>query len=898
MKTGIYLQQYAQNNPLAEYVEQATKLFNQMKVNIAQEAVVQLANVVLKNVEAKPKQIEITDSDIDKILNETGLSKENINAKDINARFDELEAKHVDDKEKIKTIKVPTRFNFKPAGDQISAIEEISTRLNNNQKHQVLLGATGTGKTFTMANIIAKRNTPTLVLAHNKTLAMQLYFELKEFFPDNRVEYFVSNFDFFQPEAYLPSKDLYIDKDARQNMELDMMRMSAMNALSIRNDTIVVASVAAIYGAQNPQEYSDSFFELEINQKISKRNLLLYLVKTGYKNNEIENAPGTFLLKVIAELKDRLEILKAEGKLLEYQRLEQRTNYDLESLEEFGVCSGIENYSAHLDMRKPGERPCTLLDYFKGDFLTIIDESHMMIPQLNAMYKTDRSRKETLVEYGFRLPSALDNRPLRFDEFTSLLKQVVYTSATPGDYELELTNNIVTQQIIRPTGLLDPEIQIKPTENQIEDIIEQIHIRREKNQRVFITTLTIRMSEDLTTYLQEQRSDILMDLRRGVYDAVVGVNLLREGLDCPEVSLVCILDADKQGFLRNTRSLIQTTGRAARNAEGRREIQSKYNKEHNIVPKTIIKNISEASYSTQTKENLLKIKKAKSKKQKIDLLEKTINQLRDQMIAAAKELDFETAASIRDTIIELESEKEVPKDKLVVFTGLSGSGKSSLAFSTIYAEGRRRYIESLSAYARQFLGGNEKPDVDSIEGLSPAISIDQKTTSHNPRSTVGTVTEIYDYLRLLYARVGTPYCINGHGIINTSSIKEIVNNIKSLSSDDEQFFILAPVVRDKKGTHKDILEKLKLEGFIRIVVNDKEDKQFSTTYSCGVCGFNIPELEPRLFSFNAPLGACKECDGLGVSLEASPDLILNEELTINQGGVVYYKNLVGSENLD
>ncbi|WP_031542538.1 excinuclease ABC subunit UvrB [Mesoplasma photuris] len=649
---------------------------------------------------------------------------------------------------------------YEPAGDQPKAIIELNENLNLGVKHQVLLGATGTGKTFTIANVIAKQNRQTLVLAHNKTLAMQIYYELKEFFPENRVEYFVSNFDFFQPEAYVPSKDLYIDKDARQNMELDMMRLSAMNALMTRKDTIVVASVAAIYASQNPADYSDSFFELNRGQKLSKKELLLFFVKTGYERNDIENKPGTFsvkgdVIKVVPgwsskylyrislfgdeiemidildsitgglvehtrtitiypaqayvtpeeklqeaclnirkELTERIDYFQKQGLLLEAQRLEQRTKYDLESLEEFGFCSGIENYSAQLDFREKGQRPYTLLDYFEKDFLTIIDESHMMIPQTRGMYNTDRSRKTTLVEYGFRLPSALDNRPLNFEEFESSLDQVIYTSATPGEYEMELTDHKFTQQIIRPTGLLDPIIEIRPTEGQIDEIIKEIKIRREKSERVFVTTLTIRMSEDLTSYLQErgvkvaylhselktlERSEILNDLRRGVYDCIVGVNLLREGLDLPEVSLVCILDADKQGFLRNTRSLIQTTGRAARNANGlviffadtissamkeameetsrRREIQEAFNKEHGITPKTILKDINQSVLTDKARKNIDELAKIKSKKVKKEAIQIVLDKLRAEMTQAAKDLDFETAATIRDTIIELEQQK-------------------------------------------------------------------------------------------------------------------------------------------------------------------------------------------------------------------------------------------------
>ncbi|ATZ19035.1 excinuclease ABC subunit B [Williamsoniiplasma somnilux] len=662
---------------------------------------------------------------------------------------------------KLKTFKkFELVSKFKPSGDQPEAIRQLSQGLKEGKRDQVLLGATGTGKTFTMANIIVEHQKQTLVLVHNKTLAMQLYYELKEFFPNNRVEYFVSNFDFFQPEAYLPSKDLYIDKDAKQNIELDMMRLSAMNALTTRTDTIVVASVAAIYASQNPVDYAESFFEFTVGQILSKRELLQFLVKTGYIRNDIENAPGTFSVKgdvikivpgwtanmmfrvsmfgneiemidvldtltggiiektskvtvfpaqayvtpedklkiacanIRQEMNERIKWFQEQGLLLEAQRLEQRTKYDLESLEEFGFCSGVENYSAQLENRKPGQRPYTLLDYFEKDFLMIIDESHMMIPQIRGMFNTDRSRKQTLVQYGFRLPSAMDNRPLNFEEFRSLQNQVIYTSATPGEYESELIDNKFVQQVIRPTGLLDPIIEIKSKQNQIEDIIDQINLRKIKNEKVFVTTLTIKMSEDLTSYLQErgikvaylhselktfERSEILNDLRKGVYDCVVGVNLLREGLDIPEVSLVCILDADKQGFLRNTRSLIQTTGRAARNANGlvifyadtisnamqetidetsrRRKIQEEYNEKHGIIPQTILKDISETLLTENARKNISELKKVRGQKQRKEATQKVIDELRKDMLAAAKNLDFETAATLRDTIIELEGQK-------------------------------------------------------------------------------------------------------------------------------------------------------------------------------------------------------------------------------------------------
>lgn len=647
--------------------------------------------------------------------------------------------------------------NFEPKGDQIKAIEILTNQiLDHNKRDQVLLGATGTGKTFTIANVIIKLQRQTLILAHNKTLAMQLYLELKDFFPENRVEYFVSNFDFYQPEAYIPRTDSYIDKTSQQNMELDMMRLSALNALSTRKDTIVVASVAAIYGAQDPEEYKKSFFEIKVNQKLSRKDLMAYLVHSGYERNDIELSPGSFtakgdVIKIVpgwmgkkfvridlfgdqideiafissldntviqkvneltifpaqdyvtsneraveavkrieAELKERLIQLRQENKIVEAQRLEQRTRYDIETLSEFKICSGIENYSRHLDLREKGEPPFTLIDYFDDDFLTVIDESHMSLPQIRGMYNADFSRKTTLVNYGFRLESALDNRPLKFDEFNAKLKNVIYTSATPGDYELELVQNQIVRQIIRPTGLLDPIIEVKSPVGQIDDIIEQITIRREKNERVFITTLTIRMSEDLTSYLQArdikvaylhnelktlERSQILLDLRKGIYDCVVGVNLIREGIDIPEVSLICILDADKQGFLRSERALIQTIGRAARNANGkvilyaernsdaikaviketqlRRAIQEEYNKKHNITPATIVKAIRDDEIMKKVKQRLSRQKGAKTQQAAKDQL---IFELTLEMKTASEQLNFEKAAEIRDIIVELESD--------------------------------------------------------------------------------------------------------------------------------------------------------------------------------------------------------------------------------------------------
>lgn len=655
---------------------------------------------------------------------------------------------------------------YQPTGDQPQAIKQLVSGLKNDVKNQVLLGATGTGKTFTMANVINETQKPTLILVHNKTLAMQLYGELKTFFPENRVEYFVSYFDFYQPEAYLPKSDTYIDKNSKINQEIEMLRLSTMNALSTSKDVIVVASVAAIYGVQEPSEYKKSFFELRKDTKIKRQDLLHRLVSMGYQRNDLELSPGTFSAKgdvikiapswidqyylrislfgdeieeiakvdnltgnllekypfltlfpaqdyistkeridyaiqeIEKELKVTLERLRKNNLLLEAQRLEQRTNNDLESLREFGICNGIENYSRYLEKRNEGSPPYTLFDFFPKDFLMIIDESHMTLPQVRGMYNTDRNRKETLVKYGFRLPSALDNRPLNFEEFKSRLNYVVYTSATPGDYELELIKkekpgfNQTIQQVIRPTGLLDPTIEIKPTVNQINDIIAQIKQRAEQQERVFLTTLTIRMAEELTAYLQEQkikvaylhnelktleRTKVILDLRRGVYDAVVGINLLREGLDVPEVSLICILDADKSGFLRNTRALIQTIGRAARNVHGhvilyadekslamkeaieetdrRRTIQMAYNKEHNITPVNVKKPLSEIISTKELDTDLQKLKTTKGK-ERVTAKARIIADLRTEMLEAAKTLNFEKAAALRDLILSIESDDE------------------------------------------------------------------------------------------------------------------------------------------------------------------------------------------------------------------------------------------------
>ena len=647
---------------------------------------------------------------------------------------------------------------FQPMGDQPEAIEELVSGIIGGKRHQVLLGGTGTGKTFTFANVIVRVNKPTLVLSHNKTLAGQLYSELKEFFPYNRVEYFISNFDFYQPEAYIPKSDTYIDKNSQTNYEIEMLRASAMNSLLERKDVIVVASVASIYGLGNPESYKEMIFSLRIGQTIDRNELLGYLVDRQYTRNDIEQSKGTFRVRgdtveivpghsqsyilriemfgdevdriteidpltgktlasyntytiypadeyvtnkanmlkacqtISEELDDRLNYYQESGKPLEYERLDQRTRHDIEMLREVGICPGIENYARHIDGRNPGERPYCLLDYFPDDFLLVVDESHVMLPQIRGMYNGDRSRKSTLVEYGFRLPSALDNRPLQFDEFEKLVPQSIYVSATPGDYELEKVNNHVTEQIIRPTGLLDPAIEVRPIKDQIDDIINEIQDRIEKDERVLIITLTKRMAEDLTDYLKEfglktaylhsetktlERTEILRDLRLGKYDVLVGINLLREGLDLPEVSLVCILDADKEGFLRSYRSMIQTIGRAARNANGkvimyadvmtdsmtsaieetnrRRQIQQAYNEEHHITPKTIRKEIREAIHGQNFVDEAAKLVQ-KGKKASKKAREQLLIELEKQMKDAAKSLDFERAMELRDMIEDIKNE--------------------------------------------------------------------------------------------------------------------------------------------------------------------------------------------------------------------------------------------------
>ena len=644
---------------------------------------------------------------------------------------------------------------YQPSGDQPKAIKELVDGLNEGKKEQVLLGATGTGKTFTIANVIAKTNKPTLVLAHNKTLAGQLYSELKEFFPHNHVEYFVSYYDYYQPEAYVPSSDTYIEKDSSINDEIDELRHGATSSLINNRDVIVVASVSCIYGIGDKEDYVNSMLILSVGQKISRGEILDRLIDMTYERNDLDFHRGTFRVhgdtidiilasekshgikielfgdevdricifdpltgalekqvknisifpathfvtskeklqeavrRIQAELDTRLQYFKDNNKLLEEQRLRERVNYDIEMLKETGFCNGVENYSRHLALRGEGETPSTLMDFFPDDFLLVVDESHVTLPQVRGMYNGDRMRKQTLVDYGFRLPSALDNRPLKYEEFERKINQVIYVSATPGDYELEHTHNKYVEQIIRPTGLLDPKIEVRQTEGQVDDIISEINIRKNKNERVLITTLTIRMAEELTNYLKEvgikvaylhsevktlERLKIIHDLRCGKYDCVVGINLLREGIDIPEVSLICIMDADKQGFLRSTRSLIQTVGRAARNANGyvimyadtisqamdetiketnrRRNIQEKYNEEHNITPKTIIKEIREV-VSNEIKDDGGKEKTKMNKKDKALLMQS----IETQMNEAAKNLDFERAMELRDILFEMKSNK-------------------------------------------------------------------------------------------------------------------------------------------------------------------------------------------------------------------------------------------------
>ena len=643
---------------------------------------------------------------------------------------------------------------YKPSGDQPEAIKELVQGIKEGKKEQVLLGATGTGKTFTIANVIEKTNKPTLVLAHNKTLAGQLYNELKELFPENRVEYFVSYYDYYQPEAYVPSTDTYIEKDSSINDEIDELRHSATSALISRRDVIVVASVSCIYGIGEIEEYKKKMLTLNVGDTIDRDIILKKLIEMLYERNDIDLKRGTFRVRgdsleivpayertnglliewfgdeidrisevdtitghilkdkktvsifaashfvtdeerlkisierINKEKEERVKYFKENNKLIEAQRIEERVNYDMEMLAETGFCRGIENYSRHIALKEEGESPNTLIDFFPKDFLLVIDESHVTLPQVRAMYNGDRARKMNLVDYGFRLPSALDNRPLKFEEFQKKLNDVIYVSATPGDYEMERVNNKVIEQIIRPTGLLDPLIYVRPTKNQIDNLVEEINKQIEKNERTLITTLTIRMAEELTNYLKSldikvaylhsevktlERLKIIRELRLGKYDVVVGINLLREGIDIPEVSLIAIMDADKQGFLRSTRSLIQTIGRAARNENGRvimyaditsdsmreaineterrRSIQEEYNTKHNIIPKTIIKKIPDI-VSNETDKKIEKEDKL-SKKEKLDL----IDNLTKEMKNAAANLDFERAMELRDIIFDLENDK-------------------------------------------------------------------------------------------------------------------------------------------------------------------------------------------------------------------------------------------------
>ncbi|WBL14467.1 excinuclease ABC subunit UvrB [Sutcliffiella sp. NC1] len=647
---------------------------------------------------------------------------------------------------------------YQPQGDQPGAIQELVDGINNGKKHQTLLGATGTGKTFTISNVIKEVNKPTLIIAHNKTLAGQLYSEFKEFFPNNAVEYFVSYYDYYQPEAYVPSTDTFIEKDASINDEIDKLRHSATASLFERNDVIIIASVSCIYGLGSPEEYRDLVVSLRVGMEKERNELLRNLVDIQYDRNDIDFRRGTFrvrgdvveifpasrdehcvrieffgdeidrirevdsltgeilgdrnhisifpashfvtreekmrkaIVNIEAELEERLAELRENNKLLEAQRLEQRTRYDLEMMREMGFCSGIENYSRHLTLRPSGSTPYTLIDFFPEDFLLVIDESHVTLPQIRGMFNGDQARKQVLVDHGFRLPSAKDNRPLRFEEFEEKVSQAVFVSATPGPYELEHTPEMV-EQIIRPTGLLDPTVEVRPIHGQIDDLLGELHKRIEKNERVLITTLTKKMSEDLTAYLKDigikvaylhseiktlERIEIIRELRMGKYDVLVGINLLREGLDIPEVSLVAILDADKEGFLRSERSLIQTMGRAARNASGhvimyadkitnsmkiaidetkrRREVQQEYNEKHGITPKTIQKDIRDviratiAAEETENYDAVLTLPKTKKEREEL------IESLEREMKEAAKDLDFERAAELRDLLLELKAE--------------------------------------------------------------------------------------------------------------------------------------------------------------------------------------------------------------------------------------------------
>lgn len=655
-----------------------------------------------------------------------------------------------------ETFELASRYN--PAGDQPQAIEKLVQGLKDGKRYQTLLGATGTGKTFTVSNVLTEVNRPTLVMAHNKTLAGQLYNEFKEMFPNNAVEYFVSYYDYYQPEAYVPQTDQFIEKDASINDEIDKLRHSATSALFEREDVIIVASVSCIYGLGSPEDYRDLMLSLRTGMEIERDQILRKLVDIQYERNDINFVRGTFRVRgdvieifpasreehcirvemfgdeidritevdaltgevigershaaifpashfvtreekmeraiknIQQELQEQLEKFRADGRELEAQRLEQRTNYDLEMMQEMGFCSGIENYSRHLTFRNPGDAPYTLIDYFPDDFLLVVDESHVTLPQVRGMYNGDQARKQVLVDHGFRLPSAMDNRPLKFDEFEERINQAMFISATPGPYELEHAPEVI-EQIIRPTGLLDPTVEVKPIEGQIDDLIGEIHERREQNERVLVTTLTKKMAEDLTNYLKElgirvkylhsdiktlERIDIIRQLRLGQFDVLVGINLLREGLDIPEVSLIGILDADKEGFLRAERSLIQTMGRAARNDHGhvimyadkitrsmdvaisetnrRREIQIAHNEEYGITPKTIQKEIPALIQATVSSEDSSDIDKPSLDKMSKTERKKVIDQMEDEMKQAAKDLQFERAAELRDMVLELKAE--------------------------------------------------------------------------------------------------------------------------------------------------------------------------------------------------------------------------------------------------
>ncbi|CAM9099597.1 excinuclease ABC subunit UvrB [Mycoplasma marinum] len=645
------------------------------------------------------------------------------------------------------------KLNYKPAGDQPKAIKELVKGINNNIDSQVLLGVTGSGKTFTIANVLNQVNRPAIILSHNKTLAAQLYSEIKTFFPENKVEYFVSHFDYYRPEAYLPTSDTFVDKTSKSNWDLDAMRMSSLNSFLTSKDTIVVASVASIYGALNPKEYKSMFYIISQGQKITRKKLLQDLVLRNYSRNNIELKPGNFrakgdvieispgwtqdfyirvdlfgddieeiahidslsgkvikkvntatifpadtyttnrdtvkraISKIRKEMEERVKYFEINNKFLEAQRLSERVKQDLEHLEEFGICPGIENYSLYMDGRSPGDLPYTIFNYVPKDTIIIIDESHMMIPQVKGMFNADRARKQTLVDYGFRLPSALENRPLNFEEFQKLPFQKIFVSATPNDFEIDKANGVVVQQIIRPTGLLDPIIEVQPKLNQIEDMYDRITNQIDKKERTFVLTTTIRMAEELTRYFQEkgikatyihnelktfERAEVLRKLRKGIYDVVVGINLLREGIDIPEVSLILVIDADVESFMRTSKSLIQIAGRAARNVNGRvifyadkisrsmeialketsrrREIQHKYNIKNNITPKTIIKEIADPLNGEDVRGAIeLYQKEGKSKK----VLEEIIDDLRRQMLEASKSLEFEKAAKLRDVIIEM-----------------------------------------------------------------------------------------------------------------------------------------------------------------------------------------------------------------------------------------------------